>query len=69
MALDDGLEDYTQGAEVVVKALCALLDEWLNEGHEVLHNTDQMGNPYVWLAIKDHLEVIEAFRRLLPSVS
>jgi len=66
-ALDDGLENYTQGAEVIMKALAVLLDEWLEEGALVLHNTDQFTDPHAWLAISDHLEVVQQFRELLPS--
>ena len=64
-ALDDGLDDYTQGAEVVLTALRDLLDAWLNEGQETLLNTSQGAEPFKWLAISDHLEIVQQFRQLL----
>lgn len=64
-ALDDGLDDYTEGAEVMLTALRALLDEWLSEGGETLYNTNQFTEPYMWLAISDQLEVVQTFRNLL----
>ena len=63
--LDDGLEDYTQGAEVVLEGLRAGLDAWLEEGRETLYRTSQGAEPFVWLAISDHLEIVEQFRELL----
>ena len=64
-ALDDGLADYTEGAEVVLTALRALLDEWLHEGQQALFEIDQFGDAYKWLAMTDQLEVVQTFRNLL----
>ncbi|WP_210521909.1 hypothetical protein [Hymenobacter terricola] len=64
-ALDDGLEDYMEGAEVMLTALRALLDEWLSDGQEVLFTTNEFTEPYKWLAIADQLEVVQTFRNLL----
>jgi hypothetical protein len=64
-ALDDGLADYTEGAEVMLTALRALLDEWLHEGQQALFETDEFGEPYKWLAMNDQMEVVATFRQLL----
>ncbi|MBO2007557.1 hypothetical protein [Hymenobacter negativus] len=64
-ALDDGLEDYTEGAEVMLTALRALLDEYLHEGQQQLFETNQALEPFTWLAISDQLEAVQAFRDLL----
>lgn len=64
-ALDDGLADYTEGAEVMLTALRALLDEYLSEGQQRQHEVDQWHEPFKWLALSDQLEVIETFRNLL----
>ena len=64
-ALDDGLEDYEQGAEVIVEALRALLDAWLAEGEEQLLRVNEFTEPFKWLAMTDHLEVVQGFRQLL----
>jgi hypothetical protein len=64
-ALDDGLEDYTEGAKVILTALRDLLDDWLNEAREELYNTNQFTDAYKWLAINDHIAVVQAFRDLL----
>ena len=64
-ALDDGFEDYSEGAEVMLSALRALLDEYLDEGQDVMRHTDEFGEPYKWLAIADQLEVVQTFRNLL----
>jgi hypothetical protein len=64
-ALDDGLADYTEGAEVMLTALRALLDEYLHEGRQQLVETNQGLEPFKWLAISDQLEAVQAFRDLL----
>jgi len=64
-ALDDGLEDYTEGAEVMLTALRALLDEYLYEGQQQLFETNQGLEPFKWLAISDQLEAVQTFRDLL----
>lgn len=64
-ALDDGLEDYTQGATVVLTALKALLDEWLEEGQQGQREVNQFTEPYKWLAIAEHLAAVQTFRNLL----
>lgn len=64
-ALDDGLDDYTQGAEVIVTALRDLLDEWLEEGRQQSYEVNQGTEPFKWLAISDHLEIVQQFRDLL----
>jgi len=64
-ALDDGLADYTEGAEVILRALRALLDIWLEEGQQGQHEVNQFLEPYKWLAITDHLEAVQTFRNLL----
>ncbi|UOQ96618.1 hypothetical protein MUN81_15385 [Hymenobacter sp. 5317J-9] len=64
-ALDDGLADYTEGAEVMLTALRALLDEWLHEGQQTLFEVDEFADPYKWLAMSDQLEVVQTFRNLL----
>jgi hypothetical protein len=64
-ALDDGLADYTQGAEVILEALRALLDEGLQEGQQVLDETNPFADPFQVLAVTDHLQVVQAFRELL----
>ena len=64
-ALDDGLEDYTEGAEVMLTALRALLNEYLQEGQHQLFETNQALEPYKWLAIADQLEAVQTFRDLL----
>ena len=66
-ALDDGLANYTEGAEVVLKALRALLDQWLEEGQQEQYRVDQFLEPYKWLAITDHLEAVQTFRNLLSQ--
>ena len=64
-ALDDGLEDYTEGAQVMLTALRALLDEYLHEGQHLLFETNQGLEPFKWLAISDQLEAVQTFRDLL----
>jgi hypothetical protein len=64
-ALDDGLEDYTEGAEVILIALRALLNEYLHEGQQLLYETNQSLEPFKWLAISDQLEAVQTFRDLL----
>ncbi len=64
-ALDDGLEDYTQGAEVILDALRALLDEWLEEGQQALYEANEFAEPFKYLAISDQLAAVQAFRDLL----
>lgn len=64
-ALDDGLEDYTEGAEVILTALRALLDEWLEEGRQQSYEVNKDAEPFKWLALSDHLEIVEQFRQLL----
>jgi hypothetical protein len=64
-ALDDGLDDYTQGAEVVLTALRALLDEWLDEGRQQSYEVNRDAEPFKWLALSDHLEIVQHFRDLL----
>ncbi|MBF9239467.1 hypothetical protein I2I05_18890 [Hymenobacter sp. BT683] len=64
-ALDDGLADYEEGAQVMLTALRALLDEYLEEGQQLLFQTNQFAEPYKWLAMTDQLEVVQTFRNLL----
>ena len=64
-ALDDGLADYTEGAEVILTALRALLDAYLEEGQQLQFRTNEFTDPYKWLAITDQLEVVQTFRSLL----
>lgn len=66
-ALDDGLADYREGTEVILTALRALLDQWLEEGQQVQYGVDQFLEPYKWLAITDHLEAVQVFRNLLGA--
>jgi hypothetical protein len=64
-ALDDGLEDYAEGGEVIMKALRAGLDEWLDEASYQLRGTNEFTQPFVWLAGSAHIEAVQAFRDLL----
>jgi hypothetical protein len=64
-ALVDGLENDEQGADVVMDALRAALDGWLYEAREQQYRTPQFTNPFEYLAIVDHIAVVEAFRELL----
>ena len=64
-ALDDGLEDYTEGAEVILTALRVLLNEYLHEGQQLLVETNQGMEPFKWLAMSDQLEAVQLFRDLL----
>jgi hypothetical protein len=64
-ALDDGLADYTEGAEVMLTALRALLDEYLSEGQQQLCETSQALEPFKWLATADQLAAVQTFRDLL----
>ncbi|MVN79320.1 hypothetical protein GO988_23555 [Hymenobacter sp. HMF4947] len=64
-ALDDGLEDYTEGGEVIMMALRDGLDEWLSHSSFLLRQTNQFTQPYVFLAGSAHIEAVQAFRDLL----
>lgn len=64
-ALDDGLEDYVEGGEVIMQALRWGLDEWLSESRYLLMSTNQFTQPFVWLAGSAHIEAVQAFRDLL----
>lgn len=61
----DKLLQEPKGARVLVLAMTYLLNEWLREGGDRLNRINKDLDPFTWLASRDHLEVVQAFRELL----
>ncbi len=61
----DKLLQEPLGAQVLVRIMTYLLDEWLKEGDGRLLRINKDLDPYTWLATSDHLEVVQSFRQLL----
>jgi hypothetical protein len=64
----DNADSYAEVAPAVVDALGRALDEWLEYSNTKRYEKDAFTEPYVYLAMTEHIEVVQAFRDLLnPS--
>lgn len=61
----DKLLQEPRGAQVLALTMTYLLDEWLREGGDRLSRINKDLDPFIWLACRDHLDVVQTFRELL----